>query len=170
MTKKFEEEIESIISELQSIDASEIDVAIELKANAFALIKTTEYFDEYLQKINDIHFKSQHFLYNTGHHAIRDDFENGKKLLISTLSQIKREAHYGAFKKELLPAPEKVTLHWLFKNCSISIWISFFAVLAIVFVCGALLENKFSIGTKIAPWLLDPIDSLKAEAASLKKK
>lgn len=47
-------------------------------------------------------------------------------------------------------APEKVTLHWLFKNVPISLWVAAIGVLSAVFVFGAAVGNTEPIKDVLA--------------------
>ncbi|AKX44944.1 hypothetical protein AKN87_07450 [Thiopseudomonas alkaliphila] len=162
MTKALVKEINKIKSRLEKLKTEDDATAKEIHADFFTLIKTTEAFDEYLERINNQKFTFECQMYNTGHSVKREKFNLAKQGLLNIAKQILREIKYGALKPKLLPKPETVSIHWLFKNGSLSFWGVVFLILLSAFCAGAVTEQQTGKSDVVIKVIKNPLEYLES--------
>tara|TARA_R110001606_G_scaffold393556_1_gene563587 strand:- start:67 stop:501 length:435 start_codon:yes stop_codon:yes gene_type:complete len=120
---RFLNNLSIIETQLLSFALKDLESAKEARGNLFALIKVTSKFDEYLSQINDVTFQPTNAIYNTGHHAYDDHFNEAKRKLLSVIVSIKREVNFGALESIPLAKPETISIPWFWDNISIgALW------------------------------------------------
>lgn len=143
----FQTHIDDLMARLAKLAENDFDEAVSILRDAYVLARRI-FGDEspHLEDLCNIHFRPQGIIANTGHYLNRNAWAGGVKQLGRTLKSMKYEYQLILQNPKELELPSTVTLPWLFRHLSLSVWLTLASLLFIAFAMGysASKNNLFS--------------------------
>jgi hypothetical protein len=138
-------EIESLRKRTADLEYGQFQEALNVLRDAHAFARI--HFGEehiHVRELAWIEFRPKGMICSEGSYQNADAWNHGIKSMTNTLNAMAYEWKLLQSKKVDLAPPAKVTIPWLFRYLSWSVWISFFACLGLAWGLGfAMGKNDF---------------------------